>query len=144
MSDSPTVEIRLDQPVNVELDAPEIPESEFPLKLIVASHTWANMGNDELPIWKIVGGNEYLGGFFKGPPTMTEIVEQVNKIRHMFEGGSFEQRETVAGWQIYFADIPTNAEQFQLNLNGYVDFPPINVLEIDIEEELERIFGSQT
>lgn len=141
MSDN-VVQINLKEPVNVELDVPTIPEEDLPLKLIIASHTWANVGNTDMPLWKIVGGKEYLGGFFKGPPTMEEIVQQVQKVAHMFEGGSFDQRETVAGWQIYLADMPTNSEQFQLNLNGAVDFPPINLLEIDVEEELERIFAN--
>jgi hypothetical protein len=135
------IEINLKDPVNVELDAPEIPEESIPLKLIISTQTWVNVGSTEMPLWKIVGGKEFLGGFFKGPPTIPEIVEQVDKVTHMFEGGPFDTKEVVSGWQLFFADVPTNSEKFQLDNNGTIDFPPINVLDIDVELEMERIFG---
>jgi hypothetical protein len=141
MAENELLKINLDTPVNVELDAPEIPEDMVPLKLIIATQTWANVGSSEMPLWKIVGGKEFLGGFFKGPPSITEIVEQVNKVSHMFEGANFDTREVICGWQLFFADVPTNSEKFQLDNNSVIDFPPINVLDIDVEQEMERIFG---
>jgi hypothetical protein len=48
-------------------------------------------------------------------------------------------RETVAGFEVYFADAPTNSEIFQVNLNGAIDFPPIDLTLVDVEEDLKTI-----
>jgi len=112
---------------------------ELNLKLVVSSFVWANVGSADLPLWKTVGAKEYIVKYFTGEPTFEMINEELDKVSHMFEGGDSSVRETVAGFEVYFADAPTNSETFQANLNGAIDFPPIDLTTVDVEEEMKAI-----
>jgi hypothetical protein len=112
---------------------------ELNLKLVVSSFVWANVGSADLPLWKTVGAKEYIVKYFTGEPTFEMINEELDKVSHMFEGGDNSVRETVAGFEVYFADAPTNSETFQANLNGAIDFPPIDLTTVDVEEEMKAI-----
>lgn len=112
---------------------------ELHLKLVVSSFVWANVGSQDLPLWKTVGGKEYIIKYFSGEPTFEMINQELDKVAHMFEGGDTMVRETVAGFEIYFADAPTNSELLQVNLNGAIDFPPIDLSVIDVTEEMQAI-----
>ena len=112
---------------------------DIELKLVVSSFVWANVGRQELPLWKTIGAKEYIVKYFRGEPTFEMINEELDKVAHMFEGGDATVRETVAGFEIYFADAPTNSEMFQINLNGAIDFPPIDLTQVDVEEDLKAI-----
>lgn len=109
------------------------------LKLVVSSFVWVNVGGPDLPLWKTMGGKEYIVKYFRGEPTFEMINEELDKVAHMFEGGDAGIRETVAGFEVYFADAPTNSEMFQVNLNGAIDFPPIDLTLVDVSEELSSI-----
>ena len=109
------------------------------LKLVVSSFVWINVGSNDLPLWKTVGAKEYIVKYFTGEPTFEMINEELDKVAHMFEGGDEGLRETVAGFEVYFADAPTNSELFQINLNGAIDFPPIDLTLVDVEEDLKAI-----
>jgi hypothetical protein len=112
---------------------------ELNLKLVVSSFVWANVGSQSMPLWKTMGGKEYIVKYFRGEPTFEMINEELDKVAHMFEGGDAFTRETVAGFEVYFADAPTNSETFQVNLNGAIDFPPIDLSAVDVTEELDAI-----
>ena len=109
------------------------------LKLVVSSFVWMNVGSQDLPLWKTIGAKEYIVKYFTGDPTFEMINEELDKVAHMFEGGDAAMRETVAGFEVYFADAPTNSEMFQINLNGAIDFPPIDLTQVDVEEDLKAI-----
>lgn len=109
------------------------------LKLVVSSFVWMNVGSQDLPLWKTVGAKEYIVKYFTGAPTFEMINEELDKVAHMFEGGDAVMRETVAGFEVYFADAPTNSEMFQINLNGAIDFPPIDLTQIDVEDDLKAL-----
>jgi hypothetical protein len=114
---------------------------ELNLKLVVSSFVWTNVGSSDLPLWKTVGAKEYIVKYFTGEPTFEMINEELDKVSHMFEGGDSFVRETVAGFEIYFAEAPTNSETFQANLNGAIDFPPIDLTAVDVTEELSAILA---
>jgi hypothetical protein len=114
---------------------------ELNLKLVVSSFIWTNVGGPDLPLWKTVGGKEYIVKYFTGEPTFEMINEELDKVAHMFEGGDTMVRETVAGFEVYFADAPTNSEMFQVNLNGAIDFPPIDLTAVDVTEEMNNLMA---
>lgn len=109
------------------------------LKLVVSSFVWMNVGSQDLPLWKTTGGKEYIVKYFRGEPTFEMINQELDKVAHMFEGGDAVVRETVAGFEVYFADAPTNSELLQINLNGAIDFPPIDLTAVDVEDDLKAI-----
>jgi hypothetical protein len=109
------------------------------LKLVVSSFVWTNVGSQDLPLWKTVGGKEYIVKYFSGAPSFEMINEELDKVAHMFEGGDAFIRETVAGFEVYYADAPTNSELFQINLNGAIDFPPIDLTAVDVTEEMQAV-----
>ena len=86
-----------------------------------------------------MGGKEYIVKYFRGEPTFEMINQELDKVAHMFEGGDALMRETVAGFEVYFADAPTNSELLQINLNGAIDFPPIDLTVVDVEDDLKAI-----
>ena len=112
---------------------------DIELKLVVSSFVWVNVGSQDLPLWKVIGGKEYIVKYFRGEPTFEMINEELDKVAHMFEGGDAFNRETVAGFEVYFADAPTNSEMFQVNRNGAIDFPPIDLTLVDVQEELNAL-----
>ena len=112
---------------------------DMELKLVVSSFVWMNVGSQDLPLWKTMGGKEYIVKYFRGEPTFEMINQELDKVAHMFEGGDALMRETVAGFEVYFADAPTNSELLQINLNGAIDFPPIDLTAVDVEDDLKAI-----
>lgn len=103
------------------------------LKLVVATNIWINTGNEDMPLWKVVGGKEYIVEYFTQEPTIEEIGKVVADKIHFIQGGDSSSREILAGWQLYLKDAMTHSEFFQLNLNGNVDFPPTDITVIPDE-----------
>lgn len=136
-------------------DEPEIPLtpeeikerlSQEVFKLVVTSTVWENQGTAELPLWKPSHAQEYIVAYFQGEPTFELIYDHLQKIHELFDSDNNLMVETVAGYQVYFLQAPTNSEFFQIERNGSIDFPPIDLTlvgltEQELEEELARRRG---
>lgn len=120
-----------------ELSPEEIKErlSKEYFKLVVTSTVWANSGTEEMPLWKAFAAQEYIVAYFQGEPTFEMIYDELEKIHELFDVDNPQMIETVAGYQVYFADAPTNSEYFQIEKNGEVDFPPIDLTLVGLSEE---------
>lgn len=115
-------------------------------KLVVTSTVWENHGTQEDALWKPVAAQEYIAAYFQGEPTFEMIYENLQKVHELFDSDSNYMVETVAGYQVYFLQAPTNSEFFQIERNGSIDFPPIDLTlvglsEQELEEELKRRRG---
>ena len=51
----------------------ETQTTDLKLKLVVTTMIWSNSATDEMPLWKTVGGKEYIIARFDYEPTITEI-----------------------------------------------------------------------
>lgn len=101
--------------------------NKIDLKLVVATAIWANVGNEDVPLWRSVGSKEYIIKYFDEEPTLETIGECVANSNHIIQGGDANMREIILGWQLYLKDAMTHSEFFQMNLNGNVDFPPTDI-----------------
>lgn len=89
------------------------------------AHDWDGKG--ECPqYWKAKGGHDYVIKNFKGgaeqaPEAVMIVWNQVEHADHYF-------RETILGWEIVADDYLTEFEQSQLEFEGFIRFPAIEIL----------------
>ena len=107
------------------------------LKLVACTKLWNNIGNAEVPMWRAVGGNEYVIHRFEEEPTFKDIGEAVNKFMHVLEGRINQGVvETYTGFELYDLTSLTHSENFQLENGGPIDFPAEDVQQYDFTEEV--------
>jgi hypothetical protein len=111
--------------------------SEINLKLVVCTRIWSNQGTPDLPMWRTMGGKEYIVKYFDHEPTIEEIGNAVADAEHMIVTLDTGFKETVDGWQLYLTDNMTNNEYFQLTHNNAIDFPANDITDIQIEDDVE-------
>ena len=102
-------------------------KNKIDLKLVVTTSIWANVGNEEVPLWRSIGTKEYIVKHFTQEPSLEEIGKSVEESIHILQGGDGNTREILSGWQLYLKDAMTHSEFFQVNLNGNIDFPPTDI-----------------
>jgi hypothetical protein len=115
--------------------------AELSLKLVVTTMIWANSATEEMPLWKTVGGKEYIVARFDHEPSLDEIGRACENKRHLIETHTKQFHETLSGWQLYLDQNITHNEYLQYSLTEQVEFPAIDLTEIDASEELRQIVG---
>lgn len=108
-------------------------KAEINLKLVVSTLVWTNAGSEDLPMWKTSGGKEYIVARFNNEPTFEEVGEIVDQKRHLVETHTKQFHETFSGWQVYFEQGMTHSEYLQHQLTEYVEFPAIDLTNLDEE-----------
>lgn len=110
------------------------------LKLVVTTRVLKNVGNYDIPLWKVYDGNEYIIAVLDSEPSWMEVGEYINKFIHMLEGKVSEEiREIYSGFELYNFESLTHFENFQLQTTANVDFPAIDLTNVDVTEEMDGI-----
>lgn len=108
-------------------------EETVDLKLVATTLIWTNSGSEDLPMWKATGGKEYIIARLDHHPTFEEVGEIVNNNAHLVETHTKDFHETLSGWMVCFDKEPTSGERMQMHLTEYVEFPPIDLTNLDEE-----------
>lgn len=108
-------------------------EETVDLKLVATTLIWTNSGSEDLPLWKATGGKEYIIARLDHHPTFEEVGEIVNGTAHLVETHTKDFHETLSGWVVCFNEEPTRGERMQLHLTEYVEFPAIDLTNLDGE-----------
>lgn len=119
----------------------ETQTTDLKLKLVVTTMLWSNSATDEMPLWKTVGGKEYIIARFDYEPTIAEIGKACEDKRHLIETHTKQFHETLSGWQLYLDQNITHNEYLQYSLTEQIEFPAIDLTEVDATEELKQIVG---
>jgi hypothetical protein len=119
----------------------EVNNEELNLKLVVTTSLWANSATDDMPLWKTVGAKEYIIARFDEEPTLDQVGRACESKRHLIETHTKQFHETLSGWQLYMDQNLTHNEYLQYSLTEQVEFPAIDLTEIDATEELQQIVG---
>jgi len=109
-------------------------QNEVNLKVVISTLIWTNSGSDDLPMWKASGGKEYIVARLDRDPTWEEVAELVDQKRHLVETHVEKFHETMSGWQVYHAEGMTHSEFLQYKLTDYVEFPAIDLTNLDEED----------
>jgi hypothetical protein len=94
------------------------------LKLVACTKVYKNVGNNEMPMWRCVDGNEYIVSRFNKEPKWKDVGKAISKFQHILETESL-----------------THGENFQLRNGGTIDFPAKDIEEIDVTEAMDGIKG---
>lgn len=112
------------------------------LKLVAITRVYKNMGNETMPMWRVVDSNEYVISRFTEEPKWSEVGKSVNNFQHVLEGKiESDIKEIYAGFEIYNEDSLTHSEAFQLQNGGTIDFPAEDATKIDVTEQMDGIKG---
>lgn len=112
------------------------------LKLVACTKVWNNIGTHDVPMWRAVGGNEYIIARFAKEPSWKKIGEKVMSFMHILEGKvNVGVIETYAGFELYNNNSLTHGENFQLENGGTIDFPAEDATKIDVQEDMAGIAG---
>lgn len=112
------------------------------LKLVVCTKIYKNLGNLELPLWRVVSGNEYIVARFEIAPDWAGVGDCIKQFIHILEGKIQEDvREIYSGFDLFEDSSLTHNEFFQLEQCGTVDFPAEDITKIDVSEEMNGIKG---
>lgn len=112
------------------------------LKLVASTRILKNVGNFEIPLWRVADGNDYVVAYFDHEPTFQEIGGHINEFIHMLEGKlSDDIKEIYSGFELYGAENMTHYEHFQLQATANVDFPAIDLTKVDVTDEMHGIKG---
>jgi hypothetical protein len=114
---------------------------ELNLKLVATTALWANSATDDMPLWKTIGAKEYVIARFDVEPTLEQIGKACEAKRHLIETHTKQFHETLSGWQLYLDQNVTHNEYLQYSLTEQIEFPAIDLTEIDATEELQQIVG---
>jgi len=111
------------------------------LKLVITTALWANSATEDMPLWKTVGSKEYILARFDEEPTLEQIARVCQEKAHLVETHTKQFHETLSGWQLYLDQNATHNEYLQYSLTEQIEFPAIDLTEIDATEELQQIVG---
>lgn len=110
------------------------------IKLVANTRLWSNFGSEDMPLWKPVGGQEYIVHFFDHDPNIFEISQILEQNKHKFEimnpkDGFYE---ILSGYDLFLETNLTHNEAFQFYVNnGIVDFPAKDLTKMD--EDVNKI-----
>ena len=112
------------------------------LKLVATTKIYKNVGGMDVPLWRCVGGGEYILKRFDEEPKWKEVGEAVNSFQHILEGKlAIDVKEIYGGFELYDNNSLTHSENFQLQHGGTIDFPAEDATIIDVSEEMNGIKG---
>jgi len=112
------------------------------LKLVACTKLWNNIGTSDIPMWRVVGGNEYIIARFEEEPTWADVGEAVTKFMHILEGKiQMGIVETYVGFDLFDNNNLTHGENFQLQNGGTIDFPTEDLTKLDVREDMAGISG---
>jgi hypothetical protein len=112
------------------------------LKLVACTKVYKNVGNNEMPMWRCVDGNEYIVSRFNKEPKWKDVGKAISKFQHILEGAlESDIKEIYAGFELYETESLTHGENFQLRNGGTIDFPAKDIEEIDVTEAMDGIKG---
>ena len=112
------------------------------LKLVACTKIYKNLGNSDLSLWRVIGGNEYIVDRFEDAPDWLVVGRSITKFIHVLEGKIQEDvKEVYSGFELYPDESLTHNEFFQLDQCGTVDFPAEDITKIDVSEEMDGIKG---
>lgn len=114
---------------------------ELNLKLVATTALWANSATDDMPLWKTIGAKEYIIARFDEEPSLDQIGRACESKRHLIETHTKQFHETLSGWQLYLDKNVTHNEYLQYSLTEQIEFPAIDLTEIDATAELQQIVG---
>ena len=112
------------------------------LKLVASTKIFKNIGTTDVPMWRCVGGNEYIIDRFDKEPKWHKVGEAVTQFQHILQSKLDQSvTEIYSGFDLYENDTLTHSEFFQLENGGTVDFPAEDLTKIDVTEAMDGLKG---
>ena len=93
-------------------------------KLMITTQVLENYGSEEQPFWKAKGGSDYVVRNFTDFNRVNAVVAQ---LRADIEIDNPFCQEYIVSWSVEDDDYLTEFEQSQLDYEGRIDFPAIEL-----------------
>ena len=93
-------------------------------KLLITTQVYENYGDADKPHWKAKGGSDYVVKNFKD---FNRVTETVMALRGKIECDNDMCREYIIGWEVVADDYLTEFERDQLEYEGKIRFPSVEV-----------------
>ena len=93
-------------------------------KLMIITQVLENYGSETQPFWKAKGGGEYV---LKNFSYFNKVNEVVHSLRSEIEIDNPFCQEYIASWEVVEDNYLTEFERSQLEYEGRIDFPAVEV-----------------
>lgn len=93
-------------------------------KLMITTQVLENYGSEEQPFWKAKGGSDYVVRNFTDFNRVNAVVAQ---LRADIEIDNAFCSEYIVSWSVEDDDYLTEFEQSQLDYEGRIDFPAVEL-----------------
>ncbi|NDE66175.1 MAG: hypothetical protein EB049_05715 [Actinobacteria bacterium] len=93
-------------------------------KLLIVTQILENYGSEANPFWKAKGSSEYV---IKNFTAFTAVNAKVQSLRSEIEIDNPLYSEYIVSWEVVDNDYLTDFERSQLEYEGRIDFPAIEL-----------------
>ena len=93
-------------------------------KLLIVTQVLENYGSEDNPFWKAKGGSEYV---IKNFTAFNAVNATVQSLRSKIEIDNLLYSEYIVSWEVVDDDYLTDFERSQLEYEGRIDFPAIEL-----------------